>query len=363
MRRLASLGASLAALLAASALTGTASGAAAPPGFFGMNANTSLGADDFKRMRGSGVGMYRLFVQWAQVQRGGTGPYDWSEVDELVTHATLNGVDLMVALYGTPPRLTKSFSEREAPLHSKAARHGWKEFVERAVERYGEGGKFWTVFELLNPGFRANPISFWQVWNEQNSPTYYKPAPLVKEYAKLLRMTNREVEQNDPGAEVVLGGMFGTPPRDDAIYSWRFLERLYRIEGMRSEFDIVALHPYSPNLFGIRAQMRLARNAIKEAGDAGTPVWITEIGWGTDRGGSKLNKGRKGQARMLSEAFRLFVRDNGKWKLRRVMWFSWRDNPDHGTPCSWCGSAGLLEADRDPKPSWERYKEFARAAG
>lgn len=360
MRR-ASLICALAALLLATALAAPAD-ARAPRGFFGMNSNSALDASDFDRMAAGRVGTYRLSLRWPSVQRGGSGPYDWSEADELIAQARLNEIAVQVTLYGTPPELTASGDDREAPVRSKAARSGWRKFVKAAVNRYGHGGSFWTSSRAVDSGAGAGPVSHWQVWNEQNSPTYYKPKPSVRRYAKLLRLSEGAIDAADPRAKVMLGGMFATPPRRKAIYSWRFLNRLYEIEGMKRRFDAVALHPYSPNLFGIKAQMRLARKAMRRGGDRRTPAWVTEIGWATEGSGSRLIKSRKGQARMLSKSFRLFVRKRREWDLKRVLWFSWRDNPNHGSPCTWCGAAGLLEADGDPKPSWRKFKQLTGAA-
>ena len=91
---------------------------------------------------------------------------------------------------------------------------------------------------------------------------------------------------------------------------------------------------------------------MKEHGDQGTPLWITELGWGSappDRFG--LNKGLNGQRRLLSGSFKLILRHRKAWNVQRVFWFDWRDpaNPDV-VRCSFCASAGLLKSDRTRSP-------------
>ena len=97
------------------------------------------------------------------------------------------------------------------------------------------------------------------------------------------------------------------------------------------------------------------------------PIWITEIGWGSaGTPGQPLSKSPKGQKKLLRKSFNLLLDRRGKWKIRRVVWFTWRDPPDGTDPvgvvCGWCGSAGLLEVDRDPKPAFNQFRRFAGAS-
>jgi hypothetical protein len=68
---------------------------------------------------------------------------------------------------------------------------------------------------------------------------------------------------------------------------------------------------------------------------------------------------------MLQKSYKLLLAKKGKWKVRRLLWFSWRDPADGHDPvgvvCTWCASAGLLEQDGAPKPSFERFKRFTGA--
>ena len=72
---------------------------------------------------------------------------------------------------------------------------------------------------------------------------------------------------------------------------------------------------------------------MKEHGDQGTPLWVTELGWGSappDRFG--LNKGLEGQEQLLADSFKLILRHRKDWNVQRVFWFDWRDpaNPERG---------------------------------
>ena len=99
---------------------------------------------------------------------------------------------------------------------------------------------------------------------------------------------------------------------------------------------------------------------MNENGDGAKPLWITELGWGSgppDRFG--FNKGTQRQAQLLTQAYSLLLRDRASWHLDRVYWFEWRDPPPSSDlSCSFCGSAGLLQNDRKPKPAYHAFTQF-----
>ena len=169
------------------------------------------------------------------------------------------------------------------------------------------------------------PITAWQISNEPNSQMFWKPAPSPPEYADLLQMSSAAIKAVDPGAAIVLAGMFGTP--QSGIAAWDFLEGVYAVPGAQAAFDAYALHPYAPNLRGIEAQLGLARKVVKANGDQGIPLLITEIGWPTaGPEGYNLVKSPTAQKRLLVDAFKLFLKQRRNWKLERVIWYTWRDN-------------------------------------
>ena len=353
----------VAAAFAALLLLPTAEAGAVGRAFYGVVQAQTPTPAEFETMGATQVGTYRFPLDWSQVQQAEGGPFDWSEVDAELENVALNGIEPLPTLYGSPNFIGP---HREPPLGSSAAEQGWKDFLAAAAERYGPGGEFWTTFALDHPGVDPRPIEWWQVWNEQNSPTFYEPKPSPNQYAELLEISDEALEEVDSGAKVVVGGMFGTPGRKTAIYSWKFLKRLYQVNGAKRHFDAVALHPYSPNISGLRAQIELARDKMKKVGGRNTPIWITELGWGS--AGTKshpLIKSEKGQKKLLRKSFNLLLDKRGKWKIRRVMWFSWRDPGDGediiGGVCHWCASAGLFDADLDPKPSFNRFQRFTGA--
>jgi hypothetical protein len=119
-------------------------------------------------------------------------------------------------------------------------------------------------------------------------------------------------------------------------------------------FDGVALHPYVADAQAMAAQLRNLRRIMRRHGDAETPLYITELGWGSASGPTRWQRGLYGQANQLSKALSIISANRVRWRIRGAWWFSWTD----GGSCVFCGSAGLLTAKREAKPSWYRFNQW-----
>ena len=67
----------------------------------------------------------------------------------------------------------------------------------------------------------------------------------------------------------------------EGIPGSKYLRELYRIHGVKRDFDIAAVHPYAPNLSQLRREIGLFRSAMRKGHDGRTRMWITELGWGS----------------------------------------------------------------------------------
>jgi hypothetical protein len=139
----------------------------------------------------------------------------------------------------------------------------------------------------------------------------------------------------------------------------RYLRDLYKRPGVKADFDLVGLHPYGPSVDYVVGGVRGARRVMKRAHDARTKVLVNEIGWGSGHPDRHLNKGPKGQAKLLKKAFAQLARNRRRLRISRVNWFDWRDPRHRQGDCSWCLSAGLLDAGGKPKPSLRAFKRVS----
>jgi hypothetical protein len=238
--------------------------------------------------------------------------------------------------------------------------------VRAAVERYGRHGSFWTT----QPKLPYDPITHWQIWNEENNPNQHN-SPGV--YAKLVALSDGAITSRDPRGEAILGGMPGKPNGPKRTFAWHYLNHLYQ-HGAGKHLSGVALHPYSTTTGGIRDQIERTRKVLRRHHDRSTPILITEIGWGS--GGHKQHPGTgsRGQAfvvsprlqrQKLARSFGLLSQHRRSWRIGGVFWYGWRDPPGSSAGlCAFCYSSGLYEANgRTSKPALSAYKRFTRKAG
>lgn len=338
-----------------------ASAQALPRGFFGIAPQTPLLDTDYSRMSSGGVETLRLSVSWSAIQRSPTSDYDWRGFDAAMTDAARKGIGILPVLGTSPNWATGNW--RKMPVDGGRARRGWAEFVRAAVERYGPGGEFWAehgpgTAQPLSP----RPIRAWQIWNEENFFYFVKPVSPGR-FARLLAITRPAIRAADPGAEIVLGGLFGSPkqrmPR--AMDAVDFLDQLYRRGGVKANFDAVALHPYAADVAELRRQVEAVRQTMARHSDRRAGLYLTEVGWGSAYNPKTVafEVGLQGQARELRGAYRYLIANHGRLRLKQVDWFTWKDLPG---ACNFCDSSGLFRAGDKfrPKPAWRAFVSFAR---
>ena len=336
--------------------------AGVPRSFFGVIPQTALTGADLDRMGDGDVGTLKPVIPWSALDpTRKPGDLNLESIDGIVLGAAHNGIDVLPTIYSTPDWVARDLDGYEcgdecavyAP-RSGAAVRAWTQFLGELADRYGPDGSLWAD----NPDVDPRPIRTWQIWNEQNSPSFYRPKPDVGAYADLVSASAETIRKRDPDATIVLGGMFGTPfdGKPPAYTAWDFLRQLYAVPGAAGDFDGVGVHPYAAHMRKVESQTRLVHDEIERAGDDAT-MWITEIGWASSGPTVPLNRGPRGQAEDLTKAFDFFLAKRVEWRIENVDWYSWSDSAE--PVCDWCGGSGLFEkTDLVPKRSWYAYVAF-----
>jgi polysaccharide biosynthesis protein PslG len=344
-------------VLAALALPATA--AAKPHPFYGVSSQTALGPGDYKKMSKAHIGTLRAVLLWSGVNPTQNGAYAWSGFDTVVADAARQRIRVLPFIFGTPSWVARNLDNRKcgacdayAPRH-RAALAAWKQFVGAAVDRYGRGGDFWAE----HPELPRMSIRAWQIWNEQNSKTFYRPKPTTKGYAKLLHAASSAIQAHDRKADVVLGGMAELAGSRKAVKGHEYLHDLYNRHGIKRDFDGIAVHPYGAKASAVETQAQLFVDEARDAHDGKVGLWVTETGWGSSNGSNPLEVGRRGQADRLRDAYRWFTRERHRMHIKTVVWFSWRDSAQ--SICAWCASSGLLKKSGRPKPAYRMMKRVA----
>lgn len=350
----------LAAAITALADPGIASGKGPPRAFYGVVPQDEIGDRDLRRMKAGRLGTVRITLPWGQIDRSALpDDYDWSEFDAVVAGASRQRITVLPTVYSVPQWLARlegcDGTVRVCAITPPGGEVGlgeWRAFLGAATRRYGPGGEFWA----LHPELAPRPIRAWQIWNEPNSRTFYQPQPDVAQYGELLIAAAEAIRGVDPGAAVLLAGLWNFPhaDREGGITGSAFLEQLYGLPGIEAAFDGIAVHPYAERMSGVKAQVRRMVGIAKAAGDEDVGTWITEVGWASGGRAHPYNRGPAGQARRLEQAFRWFTAKRGRLDLRLVAWYAWRDLAQRELRHEWWARTGLFRAERlDPKPAWE----------
>ena len=361
-------GAGVVAALLIACVPAAAAIAKPPPAFYGVVAQTEPGAADVDRMATGRVGTLRVTLPWTEIDASPLpGSLDWREFDQVVASSARHGIRLLPTVFGTPhwvalaegcdrpARSCEIFAPR-----SEIGLAAWQSFLLGAVARYGPQGAFWDQ----HPELARRPIRTWQIWNEENSPGFFGPEPDPRAYELLVRAASEAIRAQDPGARLILGGMFGEPVGVGGVTPMpapAYLRSLYESPGFADHFDGIAIHPYAGRMKRVKPQVRRLRAVSRQVGDGGVGLWITETGWGSGKGPSPLDRGVRGQAQRLRQSLRYFTRKRERLGIELVAWYAWRDAPSEAGICAWCATSGLFEhPDLTAKPAW---KEFVRFTG
>jgi hypothetical protein len=183
-------------------------------------------------------------------------------------------------------------------------------------------------------------VAAYQIWNEgdlDGAPTshYVKP----EDYATLLSLASSAINQADPSALIVSGGL-----ASGAASGIAYLRAVRRALNGKLPVDGIAVHPYGhippfpnvapfPNYTGsLEALMRQFTDAFPDK-----PIWITEIGVARV---DVTNQSYWSRIANYMDKTVDFLRDTYMHALGAVIWFAWSDTMDE---------AGIVNARGEPK--------------
>jgi polysaccharide biosynthesis protein PslG len=307
--------------------------ASAPAPGFGMAmhfmwydlARTSRELD---QLRAAGLTVARFDVGWRWFEPDQKGVYDaqtLAKLDAILREMEVRGIAPIVTVIETPTWARRDGTDSFTPPVDP---HDYADAVGMLAARYA-----------------GRPGLVWEIWNEPNRPEFWRPAPDPAGYVALLRHAYGAIKAADPDA-TVLGGVI-------AFNDLHFLGRMYE-EGARGSFDGLALHPYAPgrapddrsNPSATFLAVEDMRAVMVANDDGGTPIWITEMGWGLNSSTDAL------RATYLTRA----VEQARAWPYLRafcVYTLGQDIGPDAAT-------FGLLDAAGVPSRSWEAYVSAIR---
>jgi polysaccharide biosynthesis protein PslG len=344
-----------------------------PPNFVGVVTdgpvleNTAVSLDsEMGRMVRNGVQTTRTVFNWGQAQpyasfdevppdqadrfrdEGGV-PTDYSEIDRQMIAATAKRISVLPIVLVAPGWDARHPGNFNSPPSDPGP---YADFTGALVRRYGPGGSFWQE----HPELPARPIRYWQIWNEPSLRPFWSDQPFAADYVQLLEQARTAIKTEDPKAKIVLAGL---PNK-----SWISLEDIYQAGG-RKLFDVVAFHPFTRDVGGVKTILERDRKTMKKYKDAHKPMWVTELSWTSSKGKTNVLFGNeeteKGQAKKLRGAYTMLAKLRGKLHIARVYWYTWlsRDMQDD-YPFDWAGLSRITSGgDIRGKPALTAFRKIA----
>jgi hypothetical protein len=332
---------------------------APPPSFFGVVPQHLPTETEAEYMRAGRIGSIRWPMAWGSHQPTAAPEYVWDGFDEVVEAAARQRLRVLPFVYATPAWLTRKYTR--LPVQNARQRGAWTAFLQAAVERYGPRGSFWAEHGPESGDYVPRvPIRDWQVWNEANFFYFATPASPTR-YARLLKLSYQTIERADPGANVILSGLFGEPGAKppNGMHAVDFLERLYAVPGIERSFDGVALHPYAEDAATLEAMTEGMREVILDNHDGSAQLYMTEMGWGSQNNPNLVSfeRGVRFQIREMTLAYRYLIDNRHRLNLKGTYWFTWKDMADS---CNFCDSTGLFRrgARLKAKPAWHAFVDL-----
>ncbi len=257
------------------------------------------------------------FDFWWGVMEPDKGKWNWKDSDWLINFYRRNKIRMLPILCYNAAWMKKSPSTSVDDAE-------YAQFVYQVVRRYRK----W--------------VRDWEIWNEPNIPTFWKPQPNAAAYTAMLKAAYQAAHRADPHC-VVVGAA-----ANEADVNW--LLDIAKNGGART-MDAVSFHPYSmsdgPDQMDLARQIEDVRLAMKLSGRAHIPLWITEMGWTSSIGDpASVNR----QSRYLVESYTIAAAEG----VQRLFWFALQDWGEGKTFQGW----GLYSPNGRPKQTTIAYRRL-----
>ncbi|NLE60845.1 MAG: family 1 glycosylhydrolase, partial [Planctomycetes bacterium] len=260
--------------------------------------------------RHAGVKWTREEIDWHRTEPK-KGEFDWKFYDDLVDVAHANGISIYGLLC-----YWSYYSKKDTP-------EGVEEYCQWArqvVRRY------------------KDRIKHWEIWNEPNIFFWSGPKEL---YFSMLAKAYDAIKAEDPEAQVLGCSTAGID-----------VDFIKRTMAAGANFDALTIHPYRGELNDLQFIQEL-RDVKKLVG--GRPVWITEMGWPSDRFGGTSER------RQASFVARTYLTSVASGAVASVSWYDFRN--DGNDPYYNEFNFGMVRNDLRPKPAYRALATIANTLG
>ncbi len=300
-----------------------------------------------------GAGWVRIWATWESAQPS-PGPGGWrpdiiDNANRAVADAKAKGLKVLMVVQRSPAWASGGHGGTYPPTDPATFGAAMRGFAEKV------------------PGVDA-----WELWNEEDAHMFWAGGADPAKYAAMVKAAYPAIKAVQPHDVVVTGATTGN--------NMDFIAALYD-HGIKGSFDAVAVHTDTACLVnGPDVHYRDERGRIgqfsftgyrevhavmRRHGDGDKPIWMTELGWGTETtapgscnvgkwaGQKPLGVTEAEQAQYLTQAYRCLAADPF---VTHAFWFGIQDIPGSPYP----GGLGLFRHDASAKPA---VAAFAALAG
>ena len=295
-----------------------------------------------QRFHALGLEWVRVDLHWDRHEPS-EGRYRLGELDEVVDSLKQERLKSVFYLVGSAPHATSAPSGSPTP----------DQYPPKQAQVFAE--------RMAMLARRYPSIDAWQVWNEPNLPSFWRPHEDAEAYGRLLQQSTQALRQVDPNKPVVMGGMayYSQMPVKGGL----MLESLGKL-GVQQLGTIIAYHPYSQTPetdepgkrdFILRSQQlnQMLRGVQVPA------IWATEWGWSSYAGPIELQEliGEQGQADYVLRRLALM----SALDYDKLFLFALSDLDSRASARD--QHYGLLDLQGKPKPVYLALQRFLQISG
>ena len=301
---------------------------------------------------GLGAGWVRLWATWEGAQPSGPGTWDVEAIraaNFAVGQAKARGLKVLMVV-------------QRSPAWASGGRGGIHPPTDPATFGVAMGG-----FARQVPGVDA-----WELWNEEDAHMFWAGGADPAKYAAMVKAAYPAIKAAQPHDVVVTGATTGN--------NMDFVADLYA-HGIKGSFDAVGVHTDTACLVNgpddyyrdergrigqyTFSAFREVHAVMRRHGDGAKPIWMTELGWGTQStapgscnvgkwaGQKPLGVSEAQQADFLRQAYSCLAADP---IVKVGFWFGIQDIPGSAH----AGAYGLYRRDGSAKPAAAAFKALAR---
>jgi hypothetical protein len=327
--------------LAGVALGASLNGALYDPVFAGLR-----GARQLDSAAAHGVRVGRADAFWASTETlvAGRRVLNWTVNDRTAAELARRGIRWWPIIdYSADWASSVPGDTHAPPVHAD----DFARYARAFAARYGPSGDFWSV----HPELPRLPVAAYEIWNEPDSGTFWRPRPDPARYLDLYLRARTAIRAVDPSTPVVTGGV--TAPGAG------FVSDLLRARPAAiGHIDGIAIHPYAGTPASVLDHVREFRTVLDANGAARIPLLVTEFGWVDSPRKDPLFAPPRRKARYVTEAMTELAASG--CGVKAVLLYSWTTpERDPRERDSWYG---VHPADGGETPSSRAFAAVLRRA-